>query len=101
MRPVGVLPDQHSQRQLDADAGVGLHQGGANADVAEDQQDVSFRLDIDLAGAGRVVDASEQLQATLVERLAKPRLDLVGIAAGILPFSWPGWPLRRECVARA
>src|SRR5262249_47515743 len=25
MRPVGVLPDQHSQRQLDADAGVCLH----------------------------------------------------------------------------
>jgi hypothetical protein len=24
MRPVGVLPDQRSQRQLDADAGVGL-----------------------------------------------------------------------------
>src|SRR5262249_9741704 len=29
MRPVGVVPDQHSQRQLDADAGVGLHQRGA------------------------------------------------------------------------
>src|SRR5262249_9491697 len=52
MRPVGVLPDQHSQRQLDADMGVGLHQGGADARVAEDQQDVGFQLDIGLAGAG-------------------------------------------------
>src|SRR5262249_51247209 len=48
----------------------------------EDQQDVGFQLDIGLAGAGRVVDAREQLQAMRVERLAQPRLDLVGIAAG-------------------
>jgi hypothetical protein len=82
MRPVGVLPDQHSQRQLDADAGVGLHQGGADAHVAEDQQDVGFQLDIGLASAGRMVDAREQLQAMRVERLAQPRLDLVGITAG-------------------
>ena len=82
MRPVGVLPDQHSQRQLDADAGVGLHQGGADARVAEDQQDVGFQLDIGLAGAGRMVDAREQLQAMRVERLAQPRLDLIGITAG-------------------
>jgi hypothetical protein len=63
MRPVGVLPDQRSQRQLDADAGVGLHQGEADAHIAEDQQDVGFQLDIGLAGAGRMVDAREQLQA--------------------------------------
>ena len=85
MRPVGVLPDQHSQRQLDADAGVGLHQGGADARVAEDQQDVGFQLDIGLAGAGRMVDVREQLQAMRAERLAQPRLDLVGIAAGGQP----------------
>src|SRR4029453_4584191 len=82
MRPVVVLPDQHSQRQLDADAGVGLHQGGADAHLAEDQQDVGFQLDIGLPGAGRMVDAREQLQPMRVERLAQPRLDLVGIAAG-------------------
>ena len=29
-----------------------------------------------------MVDAREQLQAMRVERLAQPRLDLVGIAAG-------------------
>jgi hypothetical protein len=80
MRPIGVLPDQHSQRQLDADAGVGLHQGGADARVAEDQQDVGFQLDIGLAGAGCMVDAREQLQAMRVERLAQPCLNLVGIA---------------------
>jgi hypothetical protein len=61
MRPVGVLPDQHSQRQLDADAGVGLHQGGADARVAENQQDVGFQHDIGLAGAGRMIDAREAL----------------------------------------
>jgi hypothetical protein len=55
---------------------------GADARVAEDQQDVGFQLDIGLAGAGRMVDAREQLQAMRVERLAQPRLDLVGIAAG-------------------
>ena len=82
MRPVGVLPDQHAQRQVDADAGVGLHQGRADARVAEDQQDVGFQLDIGLASARRMVDAREQLQAMRVERLAQPRLDLGGIAAG-------------------
>jgi hypothetical protein len=82
MCPVGVLPDEHSQRQLDANAGVGLHQGGADARVAEDQQDVGVQLDIGLAGAGRMLDAREHLQAMRVERLAQPRLDLVGIAAG-------------------
>jgi hypothetical protein len=82
MRPVRVLPDQHLQRQLDADAGVSLHQGGADARVAEDQQNVGLQLDIGLAGAGCMVDAREQLQAMRVERLAQPRLDLVGIAAG-------------------
>ena len=81
MRPVVVLPDQHSERQLDADAGVGLHQGGADARVAEDQQDVGLKVDTGLAGAGRMVDSREQLQAMRVERLAQPRLDLVGIAA--------------------
>lgn len=82
MRPIGVLPDQHSQRQLDADAGVGMHQGGADARVAEDQQDVGFQLNIGLAGAGRMVDAREQLQTMRVKRLAQPRLDLVATAAG-------------------
>jgi hypothetical protein len=82
MRPVGVLPDQHSQRQLDADAGVGLHQGGTDSRVAEDQHDVGVQLDIGLAGAGRMVNAREQLQSMRVERLAQPALDLVGIAAG-------------------
>ena len=66
----------------DADAGVALHQRGADARVAEDQQDVGFQLDIGLAGAGRMVDTREQLQAMRVERLAEPRLDLVGITAG-------------------
>jgi hypothetical protein len=46
------------------------------------QQDVGIQLDIGLAGAGRMVDAREQLQAMRVERLAQPRLDLVGITAG-------------------
>jgi hypothetical protein len=69
------------QRQLDAGARVGLHEG-ADARVAEDQQDVGVQLDVGLARAGRMVDAREQLQAVRVERLAQPRLDLVGIAAG-------------------
>jgi hypothetical protein len=69
--PVGVLPDQHSQRQIDPDAGIGLHHGGADARVAEDQQDVGFQFDIGLAGTGGMVDAREQLQAMRVERLLR------------------------------
>jgi hypothetical protein len=49
--------------------------------LPKDQQDVGFQLDTGFAGAGRMVDAREQLQAVRVKRLAQPRLDLVGVAA--------------------
>jgi hypothetical protein len=58
--------------------GVGLHQGVPDARVAEDQKHVGFNLNVGLAGPGSVVNAREQLQAMHLERLAQPRLDLVG-----------------------
>ena len=96
MGPFWVLPDQHSQRQLDADAGICAHQGGADVHVAEDQQDVRFQFDVCFAASGGMVDAREQLQAMRVQRVTQPRLDLIGAIGGGISTMCSPCPRRRD-----
>jgi hypothetical protein len=68
-----ILPDQRLQRQVQADALIGLHQGRAGARVAEDQQKGRPKLQTDGRRAGGMVDAREDLDALGLQHGLQPR----------------------------
>jgi hypothetical protein len=65
---VALAPDKDAQRQFDPDPAVVLHQWRAALRIAEQHDLLVFEAQAGVARAGRVVDSSEQRQASTLDR---------------------------------